>query len=169
MALRVTHLQVHSRNEPKKRHSLASPRKLGQLIRNRGSIDQLQFAAPTRHPVFDIGPEVYDIRTKDGWKFRRDTGWGVVDSNTAGQIREALENFWKEQSLSIDEGSTSIDDLVAAMDSMTAVEVLVDVEKIVGMELPTAEVIRRGGYESQEQFVEDLTTRVLTYVEERGT
>lgn len=93
----------------------------------------------------------------------------MVDSNTAGQIREALENFWDEQSLSIDEGSTSIDDLVAAMDSMTAVEVLVDVEKIVGMELPIAEVIRRGGYESQEQFIEDLTTRVLTYVEERGT
>lgn len=82
------------------------------------------------------------------------------------QIRQALEDFWEAQAISADGGSTSVDDLVAAMDSMTAVEALVEVEKIVGMELPCGDVIRRGGYESKKQFVEELTARVLKYVKE---
>ncbi len=92
----------------------------------------------------------------------------MVDEGLVRQIREALKSFWDEQSISVDGSSTSIDDLVAAMDSMTAVEALIAVEKIVGMELPSGQVIRRGGYNDQEHFISDLTTRVLTYVEEHS-
>lgn len=93
-----------------------------------------------------------------------------MDESVIGnQIKQALEDFWSAQAISVDGESTSVDDLVAAMDSMTAVEALVEVEKIVGMDLPSGDVVRRGGYESKKQFVEELTARVLTYVKEHNT
>lgn len=81
------------------------------------------------------------------------------------KIVSALETYWTSQTL--DSGNTeSVDDLVAAMDSFTAADVLAEIEPIVGMELPTGEVIRRGGYDSKEQFVTLLTQKILDYVAE---
>jgi hypothetical protein len=80
-------------------------------------------------------------------------------------IIAALEEFWAGQTLG-EGGGETVDDLVAAMDSFTASDALEEVENIVGMELPTGEVIRRGGYESKEQFVTLLTQKVLDYVAE---
>lgn len=91
-----------------------------------------------------------------------------MDEGKVRQIKEALKAFWEEQSISVDGSSTSIDDLVAAMDSMTAVEALIAIEEIVGMDLPSGHVIRRGGYNDQEDFINELTARVLTYVEEHS-
>lgn len=51
---------------------------------------------------------------------------------------------------------------------MTAVEALIEVEKIVGMDLPSGKVIRCGGYNDEADFIEDLTARVLAYVEEHS-
>lgn len=93
----------------------------------------------------------------------------MIESDTVDQIRQSLEKFWEEESLGVVADSTSIDGLVAAMDSMTAVSALIDIEKIVGMELPTGEVIRRGGYDSMNQFIDDLSTRVIQYVKEHST
>ncbi|NRF72265.1 hypothetical protein HLB44_35300 [Aquincola sp. S2] len=81
------------------------------------------------------------------------------------QIIAALEAFWAGQTLCA-EGGDTVDDLVAAMDSFTASDALEEVEDIVDMELPTGEVIRRGGYESKDQFVNELTQSVLDYVAE---
>lgn len=86
----------------------------------------------------------------------------------AERIRAALEEFWADQGVAFDGIPGSVDDLVAAMDSMTAVDALIKVEEIVGMELPSGKVIRRGGYDSQAQFIKDLTARVLRYVEEQS-
>lgn len=90
----------------------------------------------------------------------------MEDSNLVDRIKSELRKFWKEQSLSPDAGSISIDDLVAAMDSVTAVDVLMTVEEIVEVELPAGKVIRPGGYSSEAQFIEDLTDRVLKYLKE---
>ena len=81
------------------------------------------------------------------------------------QIIAALEAFWVGQTLGA-EGGESVDDLVAAMDSFTASDALEEIESIVDMELPTGEVIRRGGYDSKDQFVRELTQNVLDYVAE---
>lgn len=81
------------------------------------------------------------------------------------QIIAALEAFWAGQTLGA-EGGENVDDLVAAMDSFTASDALEEVESIVDMELPTGEVIRRGGYDSKDQFVQELTQKVLDYVAE---
>lgn len=81
------------------------------------------------------------------------------------KIASALEAYWASQTLDAG-GTETVDDLVAAMDSFTAADVLEEIEHIVGMELPTGEVIRRGGYDSKDQFVTVLTQKILDYVEE---
>ncbi len=80
-------------------------------------------------------------------------------------IASALEDFWSSQTLD-PSGTETVDDLVAEMDSFTAADVLGDIEQIVGMELPTGELIRRGGYDSKDQFVTVLTQKILDYVAE---
>jgi hypothetical protein len=82
------------------------------------------------------------------------------------KVASELEAFWAEQAGGPAASGDGVDDLVAAMDSFTATEVLEGIEKLVGMELPSGDVIRRGGYESKDQFVEDLSTRIVQYVAE---
>lgn len=81
------------------------------------------------------------------------------------RIASALEDYWASQTLDAS-GTEAVDDLVAAMDSFTATDVLDEIEQIVGIELPAGEVIRRGGYDSKDQFVAVLTQRILDYVAE---
>jgi hypothetical protein len=88
-----------------------------------------------------------------------------MDVEKVRQIDAHLNAFWDEQAIAVDADSTSIDDLVAAMDSKTAVEALIEVEDIVNMELPVGEVVRQGGYGSREEFIRDLTRSVVKYVE----
>lgn len=92
----------------------------------------------------------------------------MVDSNIAVRIRSELETFWREQSLGLNGDSTSIDDMVAAMDSLTSVEVLLRLEVIVGTDLPAAMLIRPGGYSCEKQFVDELAVRVLEHLGEQG-
>ncbi len=88
-----------------------------------------------------------------------------MDAERIRQIEAHLNAFWDEQAIAVDADSTSIDDLVAAMDSKTAVEALIEVEDIVDMELPVGEVVRQGGYRSREEFIRELTRSVVKYVE----
>lgn len=81
------------------------------------------------------------------------------------KISSALEAYWASQTLDAG-GTETVDDLVTAMDSFTAVDVLMEIEEIVGMELPAGEVIRRGGYDSKDQFVAELTQKIIVYVSE---
>lgn len=90
-----------------------------------------------------------------------------MDIEKISEIKEYLNKFWEEQAISLDLDSTSIDNLVAAMDSPTAVEALIDIEDIVGMELPTGDVVRQGGYKSREEFIEELTRSIVKYVEDQ--
>lgn len=90
-----------------------------------------------------------------------------MDAEKVRQIEAHLNAFWDEQAIAVDADSTSIDDLVAAMDSKTAVEALIEVEEIVDMELPVGEVVRQGGYRNREEFIRDLTRSVVKYVEDK--
>lgn len=77
-------------------------------------------------------------------------------------IRTALEHFWDERALpnSFD-GATSVEELVAPVESMTAVDVLVTLDAIVGESLPMS-VIQAGGYSTKEEFVEKLSAKILS-------
>ncbi len=83
-------------------------------------------------------------------------------------IEVCLRQFWDTHSLAVDGASESVEGLIDPLDSLTAVDALIELEKIVGMELPEGRVIRRGGYDSKGQFIEDLTKRVLRYVVEQA-
>jgi len=84
-------------------------------------------------------------------------------------VEQCLAEFWDLQALAVDKTSESIDDLIDPMDSLAAVDVLIDVGNIVGMQIPEGRVIRRGGYDTRGQFIDDLTGRVLDYVKEQTT
>ncbi len=77
------------------------------------------------------------------------------------EIRQLLTDFWEEQSLeAIPDGDISVDNLAPPLDSMAAVEVLVMLDKLLGKELPSS-VIKPGGYENREEFVTELTEKVM--------
>ena len=52
---------------------------------------------------------------------------------------------------------------MAAMDSVTAVEVLERLETLLKIELPSGDLIKRGGYANKAQFVDELSAAVADY------
>ncbi|KAB0568428.1 hypothetical protein C9383_09355 [Pseudomonas palleroniana] len=80
------------------------------------------------------------------------------------QIEELLGTFWDEREIAIASDPTSINDLGAPMDSLTACEAMIDIDVIVGKKVPVEVVIRNGGYESRDQFIQQVTEGVLTYL-----
>lgn len=84
-------------------------------------------------------------------------------------IEASLTTFWEERALDVDDAPKSLADFVDELDSLTAVDALIGLEKIVGIEIDEGSVIRKGGYESKEQFIKHLTDNVLKYVQEKKT
>lgn len=80
------------------------------------------------------------------------------------QIEELLGVFWDEREIAIANDPTSINDLGAPMDSLTACEAMIDVDVLVGQKVPVEVVIRNGGYESRDQFIQQVTEGVLSYL-----
>jgi acyl carrier protein len=92
------------------------------------------------------------------------------DAATKAQIEKVLADFWEANVIPVDaEGTGSTSDYIAPLDSMSAVEVLMEIDKLVGKELEAGEIIRPGGYDSKEQFVSDVTERVFAYLEKEVT
>ncbi|TLX56972.1 hypothetical protein DN824_13110 [Stutzerimonas nosocomialis] len=80
------------------------------------------------------------------------------------QIEDLLGVFWDEREIAIASDPTSIDDLGAPMDSLTACEAMIDIDVLVGQKIPVEVIIRNGGYESRDQFIQQVTEGVLTYL-----
>lgn len=85
------------------------------------------------------------------------------------EIEESLQQFWNDRAINVDMDSESIDDFIDEIDSLTAVDALIDIERITGMDIPEGSVIRRGGYDTKKQFIEHLTASVLKYVKGQTT
>lgn len=82
------------------------------------------------------------------------------------QIETLLGTFWDERKIAISNDPSSIDDLGAPMDSLTACEAMIGIDELLGKQIPVDVVIRNGGYESRDQFIQQVTEGVLTYLEE---
>jgi acyl carrier protein len=83
------------------------------------------------------------------------------------EIEACLGNFWEEMAIELGENPEHTSGLLGApLDSITALEVLLEIDTLLNREIPAEAVIRKGGYDSKEQFVELLTKEVLAYVEE---
>lgn len=90
-------------------------------------------------------------------------------TNTEAAIRSALEDFWDERAIpSGPSGETTVEELLAPVESMTAVDVLVELDKISGLKLPNT-LIRKGGYDTRDQFVADLTKKVMQRISENSS
>lgn len=80
-------------------------------------------------------------------------------------VRQALEGFWDEV---VDPEMTANLGLApgAALDSLTATDVLLTIESVLGLqgqELPQT-LVKGGGYDSKDEFVEHLTESVKACV-----
>lgn len=84
------------------------------------------------------------------------------------EIETHLGQFWDKRALDIVEDPLSVDQLGAPLESVMAVEALVDVGKMLKLKIPVEVVIRNGGYENKEQFVNLVTSGILKYVKEQG-
>lgn len=83
------------------------------------------------------------------------------------EIEALLEKFWDEMAIDLGEDPDNTGALVdAPLDSLTAVEVMVELDKLLGRKIPAETVIQKGGYKSREEFVEELTSEVLKYLKE---
>lgn len=80
------------------------------------------------------------------------------------RIREKLEEFWDERALPIGpDGASIVEALVAPVESMTAVDVLTELDGIVGKKIPSS-VIQAGGYMTREEFADKLSEKVLKFL-----
>lgn len=86
------------------------------------------------------------------------------------QLCDVLSAFWDQNVLEVpaEEGDAeeeiAIDKPLVPLDSVTAVDVLLDIEKMVGKHLPIEKIVRKGGYSSKEQFIEEVTKAVDEFV-----
>ncbi len=86
------------------------------------------------------------------------------------ELNKILIAFWAANVLEVpvNEGDPSaviaIDEPLVQLDSITAVDVLIDIEKVVNKKLPVEKIVRKGGYSSKEQFLEDITRAVDEFV-----
>lgn len=80
------------------------------------------------------------------------------------KVKAALEEFWDERAIPGGAaGETIVDDLIGPVESMTAVDVLVTVDEIVGFKLPSS-VIQAGGYQTKNEFITKLSDAVMARV-----
>lgn len=88
-------------------------------------------------------------------------------SDSKAEIEAILGQFWDEMAIDLGEDPQDTSGLLGApLDSITALEVLLQVDELLGRNIPAEAVIRKGGYESKEQFVELLTAQILEHVGE---
>lgn len=86
------------------------------------------------------------------------------------QLHDILSAFWDQNVLEVpaEEGNAdeeiAVDQPLIQLDSITAVDVLIDIEKVVGKQLAIEKIVRKGGYSSKEQFIKDVTKAVDEFV-----
>ena len=79
------------------------------------------------------------------------------------KIEAVLSTFWDEQAIPVAEvgSNSSVDEMTVPLDSISSCEVLILIEPILGRKIEAAQVIKKGGYASKEEFVHTLTQAVL--------
>lgn len=83
-----------------------------------------------------------------------------MDAKQREEVRKALEQFWEDNCISKEE-TEAVEGLIDELDSQSAIDVVLMVEKILGRDdIPEDKVIRPGGYDSKSQFVEDFLKRL---------
>ncbi|ATH79675.1 hypothetical protein CO724_00335 [Ectopseudomonas mendocina] len=82
------------------------------------------------------------------------------------QIEQLLSAFWDKRAQDIVDDPLSTDELGAPLDSISAVDAFVGIDKLVQRKLPVELIIQHGGYDSKDQFVSDITAKVLRHIKD---
>lgn len=82
------------------------------------------------------------------------------------QIEKRLAEFWDERAIEMGEEPQDIGELGAPMDSLTSMEALMEIDTLVGRKIPVDVTIKKGGYQTREEFVEHVTSNVLAFLAE---
>lgn len=90
-----------------------------------------------------------------------------MDAKQREQVREALESFWEETRIAVEE-TEEVEGLIDELDSHSAIDVVIRVEKILGINIPEEKVISPGGYDSKGQFLQDFFARLDRFLEAKG-
>ena len=86
-----------------------------------------------------------------------------MDQATRDFIRQSLSQFWDDRSVQLEQTET-VEGLIDELDSLSAVDALIPIEEQLGIEIEPDRVIRRGGYNGKEQFVDALCASIERYV-----
>jgi hypothetical protein len=88
------------------------------------------------------------------------------------EIRQTIREWWEREQEDLEKiadppdqlkpESGTVFDLVPVISSHHAVEVVLDLEDILGYEIPDT-VIKRGGYQTCEEMIEDLDRKLSTH------
>lgn len=81
-------------------------------------------------------------------------------------IKAILGQFWDERAIEMGEAPQSTDELGAPLDSLTSMEALLKIDRLLNRKVPVEAVIQKGGYQTREQFMEEITTKVLKFMAE---
>ena len=81
-------------------------------------------------------------------------------------IESMLGGFWDERVIDMGGSPESTESLGAPLDSLTSMEALIEIDRLLNRKVPVEAIIQKGGYQTREQFVEGVTTKVLKFVEE---
>lgn len=80
------------------------------------------------------------------------------------ELEQILSDFWDSNEIPMDGAPTSTGQLGAALDSITAVEVLLEVDTLFKRKISVEAVIQRGGYKDKQEFVTKLRDQILMVV-----
>ncbi|AZE39151.1 hypothetical protein C4K06_6163 [Pseudomonas chlororaphis subsp. aureofaciens] len=84
------------------------------------------------------------------------------------EIEKHLGQFWDKRALEIVDDPLSVDELGAPMESVMAIDALLEIGKMLKVKIPVDVVIRNGGYESKEQFVNLVTAGILKHLKDKS-
>lgn len=87
-------------------------------------------------------------------------------------VLAALETWWDEHAeqdandpLAVQRPEGSVLNIQPAIDSLAAVEALLVLEELLGKEAPVT-LVKSGGYQSREEFLDDLVSNVVEHFPE---
>lgn len=84
------------------------------------------------------------------------------------EIEKHLGQFWDKRALEIVDDPLSVDELGAPMESVMAIDALVELGKMLKVKIPVDVVIRNGGYETKDQFVHLVTSGILRHLKDKA-
>lgn len=81
-------------------------------------------------------------------------------------IEKLLSDFWDRMAIEMGAPPEATSDLEAPLDSLTSMEALLEIDELLSRKIPVDAVIQKGGYQSREEFVGQVSQRVQEYISE---